>query len=104
MGDYYFRTENFNEEVMQKFAEFLKANDFYVIKSRPHTKEVFTLPSEPEKREELLVKITNALNDGFYSNDSCIAYLYELFRSYQVEIEEKTKKENIFLKNFDKSK
>lgn len=83
MDDRFFRTENFNEEVMQKFAEFLDANDLYVMKSRPHTKEVFVLPADPDKREELLVKITDALNDGFYSNDSCIAYLYELYRSYQ---------------------
>lgn len=95
--DYLFRTENFNREIMEKFADFLDANDLYVMRSRPHTKEVFVLPDDPAKREELLEKITYALNDGFYSNGSCIMYLYELFRSYQRNYEEEKKKDKQIL-------
>ncbi|MBQ9276426.1 MAG: hypothetical protein IJ226_02400 [Clostridia bacterium] len=84
-GDYFFRDDNFNDEVMQAFADFLSRNDLYVMKSRPHRKEIFVLPESIEKREKLLEEITMALNDGFYSNDSCIRYLYELFRRYQEE-------------------
>ena len=83
--DYFFRDENFNDEVIRAFVDFLRKNDLYIMKSRPHTKEWFVLPESPEKREKLLEEITYALNDGFYSNDSCIQYLYELFRRYQEE-------------------
>lgn len=85
MSDYFFRTDNFNDEVMKEFLDYLARNDLYVMKSRRHTNEKFVLPESPEKREQLLEEITTALNDGFYSNDSCIHYLYELFRRYQEE-------------------
>lgn len=83
MDDYFFRSENFNDEVMKAFADFLTKNDLYIMKSRRHTNEIFVLPNSAEKREKLLEEITYALNDGFYSNDSCIRYLYELFKRYQ---------------------
>ena len=81
--NYFFKRENYNEETMKLFAQFLDANDLYVIKSRPHTKKHFALPNDCKKREELLGKIVEALNDGFYSSDSCVAYLYELVGRYQ---------------------
>ena len=83
MRDKFYRTENFNQEVMSKFADYLDANDLYVMKSRQHSNVHFVVPEDPQKREELLEKILEALNDGFYSNNSCIEYLYELVKRYQ---------------------
>ena len=85
MKDDFFRTENFNDEVVLKFAEYLRENDLYVIKCRPHTKVNFVMPEDKEKQERLLRDILDTLNDGFYSNDSCINFLYELVRSYQID-------------------
>ncbi|MBO4381159.1 MAG: hypothetical protein J5815_03285 [Clostridia bacterium] len=83
MKNTFYRTENFNDEVMQKFAEYLDENDLYVIKSRGYHDGPFELPKNPETREKLLEEIVESLNDGFYSNDSCIAYLYALFEKYK---------------------
>ena len=83
MEEYFYRKKNYNEEVMKEFADFLTNNDLYIMKSRPHRKEIFVLTESIEKQKKLLEEITYALNDGFYSNDSCIQYLYELFRRYQ---------------------
>lgn len=79
----FYRTDNFNDEVMKKFAEYLEENDLYVIKSRGHHSGIFELPKDSKTREKLLEEIVDALNDGFYSNDSCIAYLYALFEKYK---------------------
>ena len=85
MKDEFYRTENFNQEVMLKFAKYLEENDLYVIKCRPHNKVNFAMPKDKEKREQLLADILDALNDGFYSSDSCINFLYELVKRYQDE-------------------
>ena len=85
MKDDFFRTENFNAEVLLKFAQYLEENDLYIIKCRPHTKVNFVMPADKEKQEQLLKDILDALNDGFYSNDSCINFLYELVKRYQDE-------------------
>ena len=88
IDNHFYITENFNQEVMKKFADFLDANDLYIMHSRPHRSEKYVLPESPEKREELLKAIVDALNDGFYSERSCVAFLYELLRRYQPDYKE----------------
>ena len=93
MKNEFYRTENFNEEVVRKFAEYLDANDLYIIKCRPHGNVHFVMPQNQEKREELLKAIIDTLNNGFYSNDSCINYLYELVKRYQDDYVEESEEE-----------
>ena len=86
------RDNNFNREVMEMFAAYLDANNLYILKSNPNRNINFALPKDNEKREELLKRIIDALNDGFYSADSCLAYIYELVLEYQDDYEERKKK------------
>jgi|GEM_PF-5277162 len=106
IDNHFYITENFNQEVMKKFADFLDANDLYIMRSRPHRSEKYVLPESPEKREELLKAIVDGLNDGFYSERSCVAFLYELLRRYQPDYVEGEKEPGVgemdFLKNFPK--
>ncbi len=75
--------KTFGEYAMTKFAYFLELNNMKIIKSNPKGRmEKYSAPESVEDKCKLLDDIIEALNDGFYSDESCIAFIYNLIDAY----------------------